>query len=192
MKTLPFILLLFISTLAFCTQPDTSENNMNVSITSDPHIATFLKVDAQTSEPDNKCWVMTYYQDIMIDRINPYESRTSETPINSIQFLLTDPEKQITQPNGAMHTNVFLIPSKYAAGETYQLLVECGASSCNMQNFTASAPRFYEAELMGINFIHSFALDPRYMINSFIVITVLGTLLGGIIYLLYNIGKIRK
>lgn len=180
MKNLLVIALILLPVFAFCTSAGESGNSMNLTITSLPHIATEMKIDAYTIEPDEKCWIMTYYGDTLIERHTPYETKDSATPINGFQFLLgNDPDKQITQTNGAMHYKVLLDPIKYAAGETYQILVECGASSCNMQNFTTTPMRIYPIDIMGINTIHSFALDPRYMLNLILVSAFLGIILFG-------------
>jgi hypothetical protein len=183
MKNLLLLALLLIPVFAFCVNAGESENSMNLTVTSSPHINTNLKIDAYTIEPDQKCWIMTYYGDLLIERSPPYESKSSDTPVSLIQFLLTDPDKQITGLNGAMHYNVKLDPMKYVSGETYQVLVECGSLSCAMENFTTTPLRFYESEILGINYMWGIKDNARYMINMFLGLLCIGIIISPFLYL---------
>lgn len=175
-KTRSFLITFFIlfPVFAFCTQAGQSENNMTLNVTDLPNIGTAFSIDAYTIETASKCYITTYFGDVIIDYITPYQNRDVATTLSSIQYLFGDKEKLITQSNGVMHTNVLLSPLKYAANQTYGVLVECGSSSCVYQNFTTSQLRLHTPEIIGLNVVHGLATNTQYLINLVIVLIFIG------------------
>jgi len=146
---------------------------MLMNITDNPFINTPLKIDGYTIEPTAKCWITTYLNDTIIERIHPYEPRSKDTPLNLIQYLQQDPDILVTQPNGAFHYKLNLDISKYTFDTTYQILVECGTSSCNMKEFTPGPIRVYPIEILGLNTLYGLASNTKYLFNLVITMILL-------------------
>ena len=146
---------------AFCNIPEVS-NGITMDIIEDIPLGRVQAINANVSLSNEKCYVTIYHNNVTIEKYIPFKPTDWDVPPMQCFLSYCTPKDKpylMTDENGFLRENIPISMFKYATGNEYDLLLECG-SNCAMKQFNVTYMSIEPVEYGIWNIVWSVSNEP--------------------------------